>query len=366
MRAIAARARVATGTLFLYARDKRELLFLVFQDEAQRIFAESDAALRDDTGLVDALMGLFGGFLDFYARNPELSAALLREFFFRPYEPERLGALTREYGVRVAARVERARQSRRSARRPARRDDREPALRPLRLLGPGLARLAAGHARRGRTPAAGRPAAPDRRLAPHSATENAMTNYDDALSLREARGRYFEDNAFGEDGGYAAKWVKLQLGPLPFAFPNSAARVRAVRYHDLHHVVTGYGTDLVGEAEIGAWEIASGCAGFVAAWVLNLYALALGFLAGNPGAVWRAFLRGRRTRNLYRDDFSEALLDARLGAVRARLGLETETPVATIADRVTFALWCALASALFLATLALLGSPLWLGIRALV
>lgn len=110
MRAIATRARVATGTLFLYARDKRELLFLVFQGESQRIFDAADAASRDDAGLVDALMELFGGFLDFYARNPALSAAILREFFFRPYEPERLGALTREYGARVAARVERARQ----------------------------------------------------------------------------------------------------------------------------------------------------------------------------------------------------------------------------------------------------------------
>jgi AcrR family transcriptional regulator len=108
LRAIAARARVATGTLFLYARDKRELLFLVFQDESRRIFAEADANLRDDTGLVDALMQLFGGFLDFYGKNPELSSALLRELFFRPYEPERLGALTREYGARVADRVERA------------------------------------------------------------------------------------------------------------------------------------------------------------------------------------------------------------------------------------------------------------------
>lgn len=46
-------------------------------------------------------MGLFGRFLDFYARDPELSAALLRELFFRPYEPEELGALTREYGALV-------------------------------------------------------------------------------------------------------------------------------------------------------------------------------------------------------------------------------------------------------------------------
>jgi hypothetical protein len=195
-----------------------------------------------------------------------------------------------------------------------------------------------------------------------------MTAYDDALSLRDARGRYFADNAFGDDGGYARKWVKLQLGPLPFAFPNSAARVRAVKYHDLHHVVTGYDTDIVGEAEIGAWEIASGCAGFVAAWVLNLYAMVLGVASGNPGAVWRAFVRGRHTQNLYRDAYDEALLDARLGAVRARLGLEAPRPAlaATAGDRVAFAFWFSLAVALFVATSALLLAPLWLGIRALL
>jgi len=110
-RAIAARARVGLGTLFLYARDKRELLFLVFAEESRRLFAEAERAIaaRPRAGLVDALMELFGRFLAFYAERPELAAALLREFFFRPYEPERLGALSREYGERVAALVERAR-----------------------------------------------------------------------------------------------------------------------------------------------------------------------------------------------------------------------------------------------------------------
>lgn len=110
-RAIAARARVGLGTLFLYARDKRELLFRVFADESRRLFAEAERAVasRPRAALVDALMELFGRFLDFYAGRPELAAALLREFFFRPYEPERLGALSREYGERVAALVERAR-----------------------------------------------------------------------------------------------------------------------------------------------------------------------------------------------------------------------------------------------------------------
>lgn len=83
-----------------------------------------------------------------------------------------------------------------------------------------------------------------------------MKEYEDALRVRDARARYFESNGFG-DGGYDAKWVKLALGPIPFAFPNGAARVRAVRLHDLHHVATGYDTNVLGEAEIGAWEIGS-------------------------------------------------------------------------------------------------------------
>jgi hypothetical protein len=195
-----------------------------------------------------------------------------------------------------------------------------------------------------------------------------MTSYDGTLSLRDARTRYFRDNAFGDDGGYAKKWVKLQLGPLPFAFPNSAARVRAVKYHDLHHVVTGYATNVAGEAEIGAWEIGSGCAGFVAAWILNLYAMVLGFLSGHPGAVWRAFLRGSRTRNLYRIDYDDALLDASLAEMWAKLGLDRQLVLepATLAERAGFAAWSVIAIALALATTALLAAPVILAMRALI
>jgi len=195
-----------------------------------------------------------------------------------------------------------------------------------------------------------------------------MTAYDDSLTLRDARGRYFRDNAFGDDGGYAKKWVTLKLGPLPFAFPNSEARVRAVKWHDLHHVVTGYGTDIVGEAEIGAWEIGSGCAGFVAAWILNFYAMALGFVSGHPGALWRAFLCGRQTRNLYRTRYDDRLLDTPLGALRVQLGFARDGAAvggATLGDRASFTGYCAAALALLLATSVLLLAPFFFVIRAL-
>ena len=191
-----------------------------------------------------------------------------------------------------------------------------------------------------------------------------MARYDDALSLREARARYFESNGFG-DGGYDAQWVKLALGPIPFAFPNSAARVRAVRLHDLHHVATGYDTNVLGEAEIGAWEIGSSCRGFVAAWILNLYAMVLGFWI-DPPAVYRAFVRGRHTGNLYLGVWDESLLEARVGELRERLRLTGPAPVATPADRAAFLGWALAASLFSLATSALVLAPLvWL-IRALV
>ena len=141
-------------------------------------------------------------------------------------------------------------------------------------------------------------------------------------TLREERGRYFAENGFPPDGGYADRFVVLRLAGLPVAvFPNTRARVRAVRLHDLHHVVTGYPTSWRGEAEIGAWEIASGCGSYGAAWVLNGLALLYGLLLWPRGmrAAWR---RGRRSRNLYAEGWSDGLLDETVAGLRGRLGLD--------------------------------------------
>ena len=191
-----------------------------------------------------------------------------------------------------------------------------------------------------------------------------MTAYDGALRVREARAQYFAANGFG-DGGYDAKWVKLALGPVPFAFPNSAARVRAVRLHDLHHVATGYDTSVLGEAEIGAWEIGSSCRGFVAAWVLNLYAMMLGLWI-DPGAVFRAFVRGRHTGNLYRGEWDERLLDGSVGELRQGLRLTGAVPAGTVADRAAFFGWTTLSALLTLATSAIVLAPIVLLVKALL
>jgi hypothetical protein len=162
----------------------------------------------------------------------------------------------------------------------------------------------------------------------------------DDLTLRDVRDRYFEQNGLG-DGGYQARWVRLQAGPIPIVFPNTKERIRSVRLHDLHHPLTGYGTTWTGESEIGAWEIASGCADHVAAWILNLAALAIGVVIA-PRATFAAFVRGRHSRNLYREPFDEALLGERVADARRRLGLDRPTPPGAPRDGVAFAGWTAL------------------------
>jgi len=193
-----------------------------------------------------------------------------------------------------------------------------------------------------------------------------MTRYDDTLTLRAARERYFRDNGFSPDGGYGEKWVKLQMGPVALRLPNTPQRVRSVRYHDLHHLVTDYATDWTGEAEIAGWEIASGCADHHAAWLLNLWAMAIGLVIA-PVAVWRAFLRGRRSRNLYREPWGDALLEPRVGELRERLGLRAEAAPepARLGDAAAFAGWSATALALALLTLAPLLALAALAVRAL-
>lgn len=178
-------------------------------------------------------------------------------------------------------------------------------------------------------------------------------DYSEEQTLESARRQYFECNGFGPDGGYSDAWVKVKLGPLPFPFPNTPARVRAVRYHDLHHIVTGYPTTLQGEMEIGAWELATGCRSFPAAWHLNMAALGGGVFVA-PLRVLRAHARGRRSRNLYNRTFDATLLGTRVGVARAELGLLDRTPAPlTAADIVTFVPVAAAAVAIGVSTFAL-------------
>jgi len=148
-----------------------------------------------------------------------------------------------------------------------------------------------------------------------------MTRCADQSSVKDARAEYFERAGFAPDGGYADRWVRLKLGGFTvLAFPNTSARLRSVRLHDIHHVLTEYDTTWSGEAEIAAWELASGCHRHFAAWVLNIGAVLIGVVTC-PRRLIRAFRCGRHSRNLYGGEYSENLLSMTVGDLRRELGL---------------------------------------------
>jgi hypothetical protein len=126
-------------------------------------------------------------------------------------------------------------------------------------------------------------------------------------SVREVLADHLAASGLPPDAGDSDPFAVVRIFYLPYPIPNTRARKRAVRIHDLNHLVTGYKTDRVGELEISAWELASGgCRDYVAAWVLDLAGL-LGGLMVAPRRTVRAFLAGRNQQNLYRFEYDELL-----------------------------------------------------------
>lgn len=119
-------------------------------------------------------------------------------------------------------------------------------------------------------------------------------------TLTEALANYFEDSGFDETT-YTETWTRFKVGPVPVIFPNTAERKRIIQRHDLHHIATGYSTDIMGEGEQGAWELGSGCGTNATAWGLNLLAMTPGLVA-SPRRMLAAFRRGLRSKNLYAPD----------------------------------------------------------------
>jgi AcrR family transcriptional regulator len=77
-REIAARAGVGNATLFLYARDKTQLLAWVFRDELAAVNESALTPLTGDEPLVDRLERFFRPRYELWARDPRLSRAAVR------------------------------------------------------------------------------------------------------------------------------------------------------------------------------------------------------------------------------------------------------------------------------------------------
>ena len=81
-RQIAVKAGVALGTLFLYAANKRDLLFLVVNDELEDVAAKAAVAVRNDVTLIQNLITALRPLYEFFGKQPGLSRLTLREMMF--------------------------------------------------------------------------------------------------------------------------------------------------------------------------------------------------------------------------------------------------------------------------------------------
>lgn len=140
-------------------------------------------------------------------------------------------------------------------------------------------------------------------------------------TVRRARDAYLAENGFRVED-YDAKWTGASFFGVPFVVPNTKKHRWGIMLHDLHHVATGFGTDLVGEGEISAFELRHGFRGldaYVSSIVLAGFAVGLVLAPRRTLAAWRA---GRAARALFGLDVAyERLLEMSVGELRALLGV---------------------------------------------
>jgi len=139
-----------------------------------------------------------------------------------------------------------------------------------------------------------------------------------AETVRAGRDHYLAENSLSTDS-YTARRFPIYVGSRPIYLPNPGY----LPWHDLHHVVTGYQTGLVGEAEISAYELRSGCGSlFIVILCIGAMLIAM-FVA--PLRVVRAWRTARGARNLYRCEIAyDSLLEMTVGDLRIKLGIPRE------------------------------------------
>jgi AcrR family transcriptional regulator len=106
LRQIARRAHVGLGTLFNYAQDKRDLVFLIFNEELAAVTDEALRAAEAHRFLLDQLMDIYKPHYEYFSKHPALSRILLKELTF--YSEGKQAAAFQEIRGRLIAGIEKA------------------------------------------------------------------------------------------------------------------------------------------------------------------------------------------------------------------------------------------------------------------
>lgn len=97
MRQIALAADVGEGTVFLYAKDKRELLFRIFKDELVSVFNKAFEGVPNDAHFIEQIVAFTTPLLRFLLPHGALARIMVRENFSLS------GAAGEEFGALLAS-----------------------------------------------------------------------------------------------------------------------------------------------------------------------------------------------------------------------------------------------------------------------
>ena len=132
-------------------------------------------------------------------------------------------------------------------------------------------------------------------------------------TVQAGRDRYLSENSLSIES-YTARRFPIYLGRRHVFVPNPGF----LPWHDLHHVVTGYRTGLIGEAEISAYELRAGC-GSLMVFILCVGAILITMFVA-PRRVWCAWKQAKGARSLYHSLISyDDLLEMTVTDLRRKL-----------------------------------------------
>lgn len=156
------------------------------------------------------------------------------------------------------------------------------------------------------------------------------------MEIKDELALFYENNGFGEIIGERPLTVRVYTGCMLVPLPNIETRYLYLKYHDLHHLVTGYSVGRIGEGEVSAWELGTGSF-FVnpILGMMNFIALSTGLML-QPKRMWTAFQKGCKSNNLYSKRRRNQVDSGRwknVAAVKSDI-LETVSPKAPVLLRI--------------------------------
>jgi len=88
LRMIGRRAKISAGTILRYVSDKRELLYLLFDDDHRQVTEQAIAARDETKSFIEQNIEGFRPYYQYFGRHPRFARAVLREAtFYKPQWP---------------------------------------------------------------------------------------------------------------------------------------------------------------------------------------------------------------------------------------------------------------------------------------